>query len=84
MSTIQFRLTWRAIRQINCLGVAGLLVGCVSIADVDVTKYEPTCARECTGRHSACVSGSAIATGPQLMQCKEGFQLCLRTCPSRQ
>lgn len=37
-----------------------LLAGCAySIKDIDVSKVESTCARECTATYSSCVSGGS-------------------------
>ncbi len=60
-----------------------LLSGCVSVGEVDVTKYEPACARECTGRHSSCIAGSGYVNALQQQSCKEGLGLCLKTCPAK-
>lgn len=65
-----------------CLITTAALVGCVSVADVDVTKYEPTCARTCSVAHSQCVA-SPMSGGTIHRQCKESLILCLQTCPPR-
>lgn len=60
-----------------------MLAGCVSIADIDASKSEPGCARECTARYSSCI-GSGSYVGALLQQsCKEGLQLCVKTCPPK-
>lgn len=64
---------------------AGALSGCVSIADVDTTKAEPTCARQCTQTYSQCVAAPAVGTPTGLFyQCKQALKLCLDTCPPKQ
>ena len=63
-----------------------LLSGCAySISDIDVSKTEPNCARQCTANYSSCVSG-----GPQigfktetLRACKEAYSVCVQTCPAK-
>jgi hypothetical protein len=58
--------------------------GCVSTNDVDVTKTEPVCARQCTANYSACVSTPSVGTPTVLFyQCKEALKLCLQTCPPK-
>ena len=54
-----------------------MLVACssYSISDIDVTKSEPNCARQCLATYSSCVS--------TLRACKEGYEACLKTCPAK-
>lgn len=66
--------------------IATLLAGCTySIKDVDLSQAEPTCARQCAGTYSACVSGGNQVgfKTETLRACKEGFEACIRTCPAR-
>ena len=61
-----------------------ILAGCVSPGDVDVTKVEQTCARECTTAYSSCISTDSVGTPTVLFyQCKEALKLCLQTCPPK-
>jgi len=63
------------------------LVGCVQVSDVDLSGFEPTCARQCTANYSACVSGGSPAVGTPTVvayECKKGLKLCAQTCPRRQ
>ena len=56
-----------------------------SIRDVDVSKVESTCARQCTTTYSSCVSGG-YHFGPKmetLIACKEGYEACIKTCPAK-
>lgn len=55
---------------------------CVSIADIDASKYQPECARQCTGNYSQCVS-APLAGPSQFAQCKQSLMLCLQTCPPK-
>ncbi len=59
--------------------------GCTaSIKDVDVSQAEPDCARECTTTYSLCVSRTAIGVPYSLLSaCKESFEKCIQTCPSK-
>lgn len=64
--------------------LATVLTGCAySITDVDVSKSDPVCVRQCTTAYSSCVSG-----GPQigfktetLRACRESYAVCVQTCP---
>jgi hypothetical protein len=63
-----------------------VLVGCVQVSDLDLTIYEPTCARQCTMAYSSCVAGGSPAVGAPTgvaYECKEGLKLCAQTCPRR-
>lgn len=62
------------------------LSGCAySIADIDVTKREPTCARQCTATYSQCVQGAPVigAKTETLRACREGYAACIQTCPAK-
>lgn len=67
-------------------GLAALVAGCAySIKDVDVSKAEPSCARQCSGTYSACVSGGNQVgfKTETLRACKEAFEVCIKTCPMK-
>ena len=60
--------------------------GCAySISKIDITKIESNCARECIKSYSQCVSGgpSVGAKTETLRACREGYQACIQTCPSK-
>ena len=62
------------------------LAGCAySIKDIDVSKVESTCARQCTATYSSCVSGGNQVgfKTETLRACKEGYEACIKTCPPR-
>lgn len=62
------------------------LAGCAySIKDVDVSKVEPNCARECTKTYSSCIScGNQIGFKTETLRaCKEGYEACISTCPPK-
>jgi hypothetical protein len=63
-----------------------IVAGCAySIADIDVSKVESTCARQCTETYSACVSGgNQIGLKTETLRaCKEGYEACIKTCPAK-
>lgn len=69
-----------------------LLAGCSYNAatdpeSFDATKYEPTCARQCLGSYSTCVSGSAtynsMAANSAYIACSANTKQCLSTCPAK-
>ena len=69
-----------------CLALVTLLSGCAySIADIDISKSEPACARQCTTTYSTCVSGgpSVGFKTETLRACKEAYAACVSTCPSK-
>lgn len=64
----------------------GLLVlfamgGCVSMSDIDVSKVQPECARQCTGNYSQCATG--FQTMSSQMGCRDNLKLCVQTCPAK-
>lgn len=63
-----------------------LLASCAySINDIDVTKTEPSCTRQCTTAYSSCVSGGNQVgfKTETLRACREAFAACVQTCPAR-
>jgi hypothetical protein len=64
-----------------------MLAGCVQVSDLDLTVYEPTCARQCTMSYSSCIGGGSPAVGAATSvayECKEGLKVCAQTCPRKQ
>ncbi|MBT8546476.1 hypothetical protein G6732_06345 [Polynucleobacter paneuropaeus] len=62
------------------------LVGCAySIADIDVSKSEPSCVRQCSTTYSACVSGgNQIGFKTETLRaCQESYKICIQTCPAK-
>lgn len=63
-----------------------IVSGCAySIADIDVTKVEASCARQCTANYSSCVSGGNQVgfKTETLRACKEAYDACIKTCPAK-
>jgi hypothetical protein len=74
------------IRAAILVGVFALLAGCAySIKDIDVSKAEPTCARQCTASYSSCVSaGNQIGSKWETLRaCREAYAACIQTCPAK-
>ena len=68
------------------LVATGLLAGCAySIADIDVSKSEPSCVRQCSTAYSACVSGGNQVgfKTETLRACQESYKVCVQTCPAK-
>lgn len=66
--------------------LVALLTGCAySIKDVDTSKAEPACVRQCTSSYSACVSGgpSIGFKTETLRACGEAYSICISSCPSK-
>ena len=75
----------RCLMVINIFAIL-LLSGCAySISDIDVSKTEPNCARECTKTYSSCVSGGNQVgfKTETLRACKEAYSVCINTCPAK-
>lgn len=63
-----------------------VLFGCAySIKDIDISKIESNCARQCTTSYSSCVSGGNQVgfKTETLRACKEGYEACIKTCPAK-
>lgn len=61
-----------------------LFAGCsYSIKDIDVSKSEPKCVKECTANYSSCVSqGNQIGFKTETLRaCKEAYEICISVCP---
>lgn len=62
------------------------LLGCsYSIKEVDVSKSEPKCVKECTATYSSCVSqGNQIGFKTETLRaCKEAYEICISVCPTK-
>ena len=62
------------------------LSGCAySIADIDVSNFEPFCVRECSKSYSSCVSeGNQIGFKTETLRaCRESYDICVNTCPKK-
>ena len=61
--------------------------GCAySIADIDISKSEPACVRQCSSSYSSCVSqGNQIGFKTETLRaCRESYAVCVQTCPAKQ
>ena len=68
------------------LFIAAALAGCAySIEDIDVSKSESSCVRQCTTSYSSCASGGPVVglKTETLRACKESYSVCVKTCPAR-
>lgn len=66
--------------------IFSVLVGCsYSIKDIDVSKSEPSCVRECSSNYSSCVSqGNQVGFKTETLRaCKESYSVCINTCPAK-
>lgn len=54
-----------------------------SITDIDISKSEPTCVRQCSTSYSSCVSqGNQIGFKTETLRaCRESYAVCVQTCP---
>jgi hypothetical protein len=61
-----------------------VLFGCAySITDIDISKSEPSCVRQCSTSYSSCVSqGNQIGFKTETLRaCRESYAVCVQTCP---
>lgn len=60
--------------------------GCAySISDIDISKSDPACVRQCTTTYSSCVSGgNQIGFKTETLRaCQESYKVCVQTCPAK-
>jgi len=63
-----------------------VLSGCAySIKDIDVSKAEQKCVRDCSTNYSSCVSnGNQVGFKTETLRaCRESFEICVNTCPTK-
>ena len=68
------------------LSLISLISGCAySITDIDISKSEPTCVRQCSAHYSSCVSqGNQIGFKTETLRaCRESYAVCVQTCPTK-
>lgn len=77
-------ITNAILRTANLLS-ALVLSGCAySIQDVDVSRSDPVCVRQCTATYSACVSGPQVGFKTETLRaCRDGYAVCARSCSSK-
>ena len=66
------------------LGCVLFELGCAySISDIDISKSDPACTRQCSIAYSSCVSGgNQIGFKTETLKaCRESYQVCIQTCP---
>lgn len=66
----------------------GLLVltSCAySISEIDISKSDPSCVRQCAVAYSSCVSGgNQIGFKTETLRaCQESYKVCIQTCPAK-
>ncbi len=68
------------------LSLAATLAGCAySIMDIDTSKSDSSCVRECTSNYSSCASGgNQIGFKTETLRaCREAYSICISTCPEK-
>lgn len=75
------------IKSIAMLVFSSVVVsGCAySIKDIDTSKAEPSCVRECSHAYGTC-AGSGPVVGfktETLRACREAYEVCVNTCPMK-
>lgn len=64
----------------------GFVTACAySITDIDISKSEPVCVRQCSTSYSSCVSqGNQIGFKTETLRaCRESYAVCVQTCPTK-
>ena len=74
------------MKNISTLFLALITCGCAySITDIDISKSEPTCVRQCSTNYSSCVSqGNQIGFKTETLRaCRDAYAVCVQTCPTK-
>lgn len=74
----------RILKIYPVFALVALFAGCAySIKDIDVSKYEQACVRECSVSYSSCVSqGNQVGLKTETLRaCRESYSVCVSTCP---
>lgn len=74
------------ISRILLAAIVATLGGCAySIADIDLSKTDPACARQCTATYSQCVQAGPVVgfKTETLRACREAYAACVSTCPPK-
>lgn len=60
-----------------------VLGGCAlpNIKDVDTSKAQPDCVRQCAASYSGCVS--TVRQREVFQACHDAYQVCVNTCPAK-
>jgi hypothetical protein len=69
------------------VGLVALMsgAGCAySIKDVDISRVQPDCARQCTVTYSSCIqTGPIIGSKMETLRaCHDAYAVCIQTCPA--
>lgn len=60
------------------------LGGCAplpKINEVDTSKAQPDCVRQCTGQYSSCMP--PVLEPAVYRACHDAYQVCVNTCPAK-
>lgn len=71
------------IRTILLLAAALSFSGCVSTADVDLSKVETGCGQTCSANYSSCTGRFSFTPLLQQSGCADAFRACAKSCPAR-
>lgn len=62
----------------------GLLAGCASTSNIDLSKVESACGQTCSANYSECLSKFTFFPLQAQHQCTDALKLCAQSCPPRQ
>jgi hypothetical protein len=68
------------------LSLLVMVSGCAySIEDIDVSKSEPICVRQCTANYSSCATnGPTVGFKTETLRaCRDAYSVCVKTCPAK-
>jgi len=68
------------IKTLVCLLTTLIVTGCANPNDIDLSKFEKSCAQKCSANFSACLSAFTLFPIQQNSQCNSGLKSCTQTC----
>ncbi len=57
--------------------------GCASPSDIDLSKAEPACGKDCSTNYSQCVGKFTLFPAIHKSDCADALKLCAQACPAR-
>lgn len=71
----------RKVTKLVGFGMAILLGGCASTADIDFSKADNACLQQCNKGYSDCMTPFTFFPIQTQHQCTDVLRVCVKTCP---
>lgn len=73
------------MKYLSIIALLALTNCAYSIKEVDTSKADPGCVRQCSQSYSSCASSGPVIgfKTETLRACKEAYEICINTCEPR-